>query len=671
MSIPTTDADGRAAAAVAAPLGAVCSDGITFGLSGAASDATVTAISDSCQEHWGLRPDEILGRPFSELFPRQAGWAPLAAELSRPRRVHDFVEVEWFLTITVVDDQVMAHLEPTIDTHQLDGTLWLAEATDDLQHAADLRDLWNLGCDHLRRRLGADRTMVLRVSEGKDAEILADAVGEGTESLAGMWVPGNFITGAVHRPHARIRSSSVRDTESAPSLVVPRADPHGRPWNVSRSPLRCDSTAHLDLLRGLGVRASISIPLTDDDGALDIVVVSHAFAPLTIDRVTRTEVELFAQLLHDRVVALERAAQTHRRAAQRRLRQELVGRIGGGSIADALVPNQVDGSPPAPNLLDLVHADAAIVNVQGEQRVIGLLDQHEADAVAEAVRAWLATLSQHGALQTDRAHEIHPRLAAAAPDVHGLLAISIGSQGDSLCWVRRPAEHTISRLDLPDANESVDFWPGQDAPQQGAPTPVMRVRQQVSVCEPWSDADGAAAQQLAREVEDRILRRMESELAQLALVDTLTGLPNRRLLLDRLDTAIARADRGHPFALLFIDLNDFKEINDRYGHQVGDDVLVEAAERMQQAVRGSDTVARLAGDEFVVLFDDVRMGDEDLVVQRIEQCFAAPFPVGGELLHLRAAIGVVTAELGLDAAALLDRADRAMYGVKERMRRDR
>src|SRR5690606_24882745 len=126
-------------------------------------------------------------------------------------------------------------------------------------------------------------------------------------------------------------------------------------------------------------------------------------------------------------------------------------------------------------------------------------------------------------------------------------------------------------------------------------------------------------------LEDTLLRRAQAELAQLALVDVLTGLPNRRLLLDRLEKAIGRASRGHHFALLFLDLNDFKAVNDRFDHQMGDEVLIETARRLQDSMRDGDTVARLAGDEFVVLCEDTRLGEEAVVADRIREAFTRPF----------------------------------------------
>ena len=109
---------------------------------------------------------------------------------------------------------------------------------------------------------------------------------------------------------------------------------------------------------------------------------------------------------------------------------------------------------------------------------------------------------------------------------------------------------------------------------------------------------------ILRDLSDQ--KRFEAQLAHQVLHDALTGLPNRLMLTDRLEQALARVRRGdRMFGVLFVDLDRFKSVNDTLGHTVGDQLLVEAAARIQTAVRETDTVARLGGDEFVVLCEDI------------------------------------------------------------------
>jgi diguanylate cyclase (GGDEF)-like protein/PAS domain S-box-containing protein len=162
-------------------------------------------------------------------------------------------------------------------------------------------------------------------------------------------------------------------------------------------------------------------------------------------------------------------------------------------------------------------------------------------------------------------------------------------------------------------------------------------------------------------------RELSQKLARLALHDNLTDVPNRALLNDRLAQAIERARRGgHSVALLYVDLDRFKHINDSLGHAVGDQLLQSAARRLLECVRSTDTVSRHGGDEFIVLLAEV-MHAEDAIVcaEKMIRALDAPHQIGTHELHLTASIGIATfpgdAE---DAEALIRNADVAMYQAK-------
>ncbi len=163
------------------------------------------------------------------------------------------------------------------------------------------------------------------------------------------------------------------------------------------------------------------------------------------------------------------------------------------------------------------------------------------------------------------------------------------------------------------------------------------------------------------------LQRSQDELAFRALHDPLTGLPNRALLRDRLEHALSSlARRQERVGLLMLDLDDFKNVNDRLGHLAGDRALVAAGSRLVACVREADTPARLGGDEFAVLLEGV--ADEDAAVEvarRLCDALRPPLELDGERLVLGASIGVVVAEDGATAEELLRDADVALYRAKE------
>ncbi|WP_243546828.1 GGDEF domain-containing response regulator [Pseudodesulfovibrio tunisiensis] len=164
-------------------------------------------------------------------------------------------------------------------------------------------------------------------------------------------------------------------------------------------------------------------------------------------------------------------------------------------------------------------------------------------------------------------------------------------------------------------------------------------------------------------------KRTELELRHLATVDSLTGIPNRHLFFDRLEHALASAKRyGVGIAVLFIDLDEFKKVNDSKGHQVGDELLRMVAERLSQRIREADTLARLGGDEFGVLLEGPDGAESASVVAGgLLEVLESPFVINGEQVCVGATIGIsLYPENGRDSMTLVSRADAAMYHAKKR-----
>ncbi|MGH9205619.1 MAG: PAS domain S-box protein, partial [Acidimicrobiales bacterium] len=174
------------------------------------------------------------------------------------------------------------------------------------------------------------------------------------------------------------------------------------------------------------------------------------------------------------------------------------------------------------------------------------------------------------------------------------------------------------------------------------------------------------------QVEDITERRaMREWMAHAAIHDSLTDLPNRALLMDRLEVALHHADRKQSqIAVIFLDLDHFKLINDSFGHEGGDVVLRAVAQRVHGSVRPEDTVARIGGDEFIVLCEEVPDESSALeIAQRVSAAFDAPFSVSGLDVYVTASVGLSMSKPSQDSpASVLRNADSAMYRAKERGR---
>lgn len=167
-------------------------------------------------------------------------------------------------------------------------------------------------------------------------------------------------------------------------------------------------------------------------------------------------------------------------------------------------------------------------------------------------------------------------------------------------------------------------------------------------------------------------KRLEEKLAHMATHDALTDLPNRRLFNDRLTLALAQARRHHhTVAVLMLDLDFFKHVNDTLGHTAGDQLLKDVSRRLSAQIREADTIARIGGDEFMLLLpaiDDHRQA-VDNVAQRVQQGMQEPFVAGGEELHVTTSIGIALfPDHGQEAGVLMRQADIAMYHAKQRGR---
>jgi diguanylate cyclase (GGDEF)-like protein len=170
-----------------------------------------------------------------------------------------------------------------------------------------------------------------------------------------------------------------------------------------------------------------------------------------------------------------------------------------------------------------------------------------------------------------------------------------------------------------------------------------------------------------RDISER--RRGEEQLTFMAYHDPLTGLANRTLAKQQLDHALARARRyGGAAALMFIDLDDFKMVNDRLGHAIGDRLLAAVGARLREALRESDVLARQGGDEFLVVLADLKGDPEEAaanVSTKLVEALTLPFVVSGHELRISASVGIaVFPQDGSDTEALLRYADLAMYRAK-------
>ncbi len=290
----------------------------------------------------------------------------------------------------------------------------------------------------------------------------------------------------------------------------------------------------------------------------------------------------------------------------------------------------------------LLPAPGFAVALRGEQEAGLRFAYHVHAGAGAAPHPLVHWLGEH-VLRSGGPVSLTPATMALAPP-----ALRAVAGADPSCWIGVP-------LTTPQGRIGVLLLHGGDAPDLAG----------------YTDQEQELLMFASNQVATAIHRhQLHSRLRFMAQHDELTQLPNRRLFLDRLQVALARAQRQQGrLALLFIDLNKFKQINDEHGHDRGDQLLREVALRLKHCVRESDTVARLGGDEFVIIVEEVLVAEDALrLMEKIHQVLVAPVLLAGGLsLTAAASIGVAHyPEHGDDIQQLMRYADQAMYVSKPR-----
>jgi diguanylate cyclase (GGDEF)-like protein len=378
-----------------------------------------------------------------------------------------------------------------------------------------------------------------------------------------------------------------------------------------------------------------------------------------------------------RLCAVNAAARALLGAPAERLVGSAVGDVAGGhGVLTVLVDREQAGETE--RLLERRVAQQAAVAVLGERALKGTRTAALKDAAVEAIAQNLE-LDQAGYLE----HQAHAgRLVMRAGigwpegwlgqwaldeggEVPAAVALRTGEPIFVCDWA------TEERFERPPVGEDFELGSTMLVP--------VRNREQAAGClvaharraNAFTSDDLHFVQSLANVLSDAIEReRVELAVRHQALHDRVTGLPNRSLLLDRLGHALALGGRRRrEVAVLFLDLDHFKVINDTLGHAAGDELLAQVAPRLREAVRPADTVARFGGDEFVLLCENVGGAEATAIARRVLRSFAAPLEVAGHEHFVNASGGLALSRpRGDTAESLLRDADAAMYLAKERGR---
>jgi diguanylate cyclase (GGDEF)-like protein len=576
-----------------------------------------------------------LGHSVAELGSPSLEWCVASGAHADPIQVEVDGE-EYDAIVHEIGDRVIVELESRSSRADLRSTSVIG-AIQRFGQASTAEELRQSAAEEVRTITGFDRVMVYRFFDDGHGEVAGESADAEMESYRGLHFPASDIPQQARSLYITKLSRAIAGTAD-PGLSLLAADPGGEPLDLSCAELRAVSPHHLEFMRNMGQESTVSFSLVHDGRLIGMITCAHR-TTRRIPVLLRRALEALASQLTLQIVALESIARLRRELDARERRRVLLTPVSGAAEPlEALL--SADES-----LLRLVSADGAIICIDGISKSVGEIPHTDRSALLDAVGI--------EPLATDALPTTHPGLAGLMPGVGGLLVVPVGTHG-VVIFLRREVTQVIRWLgDQSDDNRDTPLSPRRS---------FSAWSQSVSgTALPWGVL-AEEARTFGREFAEALDRRVEVRLAGLALIDPLTGLQNRRSLLDRLERAVAEGRDG---CLLFLDLDRFKSINDRWGHEAGDVVLRTVATRLVSISRETDTVARLGGDEFVVLCLDVSPPLQTGVAERIVEAVGRPVALGGDTeLAVTVSCGVVPLGTQQTPGALLDAADAAMYRAK-------
>ena len=612
-------------------------------------------VSDNCETILGISVLDILGVHLSVVVGQE--WVDehrdvLSDELPAANPISVTIAGQRFEAIVHrVDALTVIEFEASLVAPEYRSAPSIYNAIHLLTTATTAQQLWALTAKELRKLTLFDRVMIYHFHPDGHGEVVAEERADDMEPYLGLHYPASDVPAQARELYLRKMSRMIVSSEGETSALLSlTADDERAPLDLSLAELRSVSPHHLQFMRNMGQASTLSLSLVRDGKLIGMITMANR-TPRRVPYILRQGLEVLANQVALQLSAMMEIGRLTQQMQVRSIRAQLVDQLvlrrstDATSISDALLAGEV-------TVLDHIPAQGAMICLQGEISTVGITPDTE-DLVAALD---LITHSHDGRLVSESLHIDFPDVAALLPGVTGLLVVPLPGNTGNLAWFR------------PEISEDVNWLGDQTLANRLTPlsprSSFSSWTQSVSGrSESWDGLE-LEAEELARDMAGAMLRHAEAQLAALALHDVLTGLPNRRLLMDRLNRAVARHERGSEATLLFVDLDGFKFVNDSLGHDAGDALLIQVAHQISATTRAHDTVARLGGDEFVVLCDDTGLQEAATVAGRIIDAVRQPILVGGTSVTVTASVGIAAARSGLTPDELLREADSAMYRAK-------
>jgi chemotaxis family two-component system sensor kinase Cph1 len=626
-------------------------------LSIAPATLTIVHASDNCGEILGIDARSLLGRPLHEAVGpvwTAAHHGALSGATIARNPIPLTIDSRQFEAIVHQDGPIfIVEFEPVIDNADAALSVAVYGAMHRLARLREQQSLWRATARELSDLTGFERVLIYSFHPDGHGEIVAEEVPDDMEPYLGLHFPASDIPTQARDLYLTKLSRLIANNSGATSslLTLPSESHDATPLDLGQAELRSVSPHHLQFMRNMGQASTLSLSLVRDGRLIGMITLASR-TPHRVSYVLRQGLEVLANQVALQLASMDEIDRLLAQVQSRSIRAQLVGQtavLQSANTAD-LAAALFEGDL---TVLNLIPASGAVLSLGGATFGVGTVPPDEKMAV---LREWARANEIDRSYATDSLTSEHPDLAAQLEGIAGLLFARLPGSGDFMAWFR------------PELLEDVKWLGAQTPENRSAPlsprTSFSSWTQSVSGKSAAWDGLEAEAEELSRDLAGAIVRHAEISLAALALRDPLTGLPNRRRLMDRLVDVL---DEEHPTsstALIFVDVDHFKTVNDTYGHDVGDKVLLFAAQRILTCTRSIDTVARLGGDEFVVLCEDATTEDAATVAERIVEAMREPMDVGGTSIVVTVSVGLADVKTATVAEDLLRAADVAMYRAK-------
>lgn len=512
-------------------------------------------------------------------------------------------------------------------------------------------DLCKLAVAGLKAISGFDRVMAYRFGKDGHGEVIAEACSPGIQAYLGLHYPASDIPQIARALYLRQRVGAIADASYRPVPIFghPELD-DGVPLDLTHSSLRSVSPVHLEYMRNMQTAASLTIGLAQDEALWGMLVCHHA-TPRVSDSKCRSIAGMIGQVVTLMLPGLGGAEIARQKLGRHTTLAAIVEKLAAPCpLSEALANASTE-------ILGLVDATGALIRLSGTTVRLGVLPP---PSVIDTVLAMQMPGPDADPLALDDLGLRHPQLASLVDQGCGVMVAPLALGDDDLiAWFRPELQRTINWGGNPNDHATWNPVSGRLSPRASFSAWKETV---LGISAPWTPADLSLAPALRSALTNEMAKRTSAKLAKLRYFDPLTGLANRSLLQER--SIALQATPDAKASLLFLDLDGLKAVNDTMGHGIGDGLLVEVAQRLVDGVRPDDLVARVGGDEFIVLCLGLELRLAERLGERLRRLIEQPFKISGRWCHVSASIGIANTSMlkGLD---LMQAADIAMYAAKQ------